>query len=159
MERVESANLEAVNTRLKTAENALRAAGVCMSCWGGFLPSGDPNGCTDCLNTGFSYGQPDLRWRREIVAFADLMERELRENDHKGGWAAEHYRHLFHRMQEETDELALAIYARIPWSRVQYLKDPDPVLVGSEAADIANFAMMIADVCGALRIENPRAQK
>lgn len=92
----------------------------------------------------------DRELRPEVLAFAHLMEAKLRENDHKGGWANEHQRHLFDRLQEEADELALVISHGTPWSRAQNLRAPNPEWVGSEAADVANFAMMIADVCGAL---------
>jgi hypothetical protein len=90
-------------------------------------------------------------WRPEVRAFADLMEAKLRENDHKGGWANGHPCHLFDRLKEEAGELGLVIYHGVPSARRERLTvPPDPLKVGREAADVANFAMMIADVCGAL---------
>lgn len=77
----------------------------------------------------------DLELRPEVARFAQLMERRLRANDHKGGWRGDTPHALLRRLREETDELYLAITAED---------------VGNEAADVANFAMMIADVCGAL---------
>ncbi len=77
--------------------------------------------------------------RPEVLAFAYLMERELREHDDREGWKDCGSGWLMERLMEEFDELEVAITERFP-----------PRSIGSEAADVANFAMMIADVCGAL---------
>lgn len=74
--------------------------------------------------------------RAEVARFAALMERELRANDHKGGWQADSPVSLVCRLKDETQELVRAIAGEGN--------------VAAEAADVANFAMMIADVCGAL---------
>jgi hypothetical protein len=93
--------------------------------------------------------QPDVvvgeGWRPEVRAFANLMERELRANDHKGGWAREHPGPLMDRLWEEAHELSVYFG---PGSRTDY--STWSAQIGAEAADVANFAMMIADVCGAL---------
>lgn len=87
--------------------------------------------------------------RPEVLAFARLMETKLRANDHKPGWKSDRAADLWRRLSaDETYELYEAITADAP----------DPKHVGSEAADIANFAMMIADVCGALSDETVRAK-
>lgn len=88
----------------------------------------------------------DLELRPEVAAFAQLMERELRANDHKGGWAREHPGPLMDRLWEEARELSFYFG---PGSRGDYATWA--AQIGSEAADVANFAMMIADVCGALK--------
>jgi len=80
--------------------------------------------------------------RPEVLAFAHLMETKLRENDHKGGWQNDGVSTLLRRLREETDEVLAAI--RDTSSKL------DPSRVGREAADVANFAMMIADNVGAL---------
>lgn len=77
-------------------------------------------------------------WRPEVRAFADLMEAKLRENDHKPGWKRDHPADLMDRLKEELAELHDALFAG------------DLELIGPEAADVANFAMMIADVYGLL---------
>lgn len=79
-------------------------------------------------------------WRPEVRAFADLMEAQLKANDHKPGWKGDDPNALWSRLSDEALELTEEVgdSAR------------DPILVGKEAADVANFAMMIADVCGAL---------
>lgn len=77
--------------------------------------------------------------RPEVAAFALLMGAKLRENDHKGGWKGNTSGELWERLREEAVELAEVLGALGPAANV-----------GREAADVANFAMMIADVCGAL---------
>jgi NTP pyrophosphatase (non-canonical NTP hydrolase) len=77
--------------------------------------------------------------RSEVSWFSGLMEKELKENDHKGGWQNESMEHMLVRLQEERDELVYAID--------KFLIDKkDPREIFSEAADVANFAMMIADI-------------
>ncbi len=75
--------------------------------------------------------------RREVRVFALAMEERLRANEHKGGWQVEAPTWLLGRCREEVDELESATYA-----------DADNIL--QEAADVGNFAMMVADVAGAL---------
>ena len=74
--------------------------------------------------------RPEVRW------FAEQMELKLRENDWKGGWQAEQYIALFRRLEGETKELNELMVTN--W-------DGQQDLVVQESADIANFAMMIAD--------------
>jgi len=74
--------------------------------------------------------------RPEVQAFALAMEERLKANDHKGGWKNESPDWLIRRMRQEFSELEMAI---------DYQKN-----IRHESADVANFAMMIADVCGAL---------
>ncbi|MCY1649110.1 3'-5' exoribonuclease [Caulobacter sp. SL161] len=87
-------------------------------------------------------------WRPEVVAFADLMEQQLRANDHKGGWKGDTSDALYQRLLEEAEELSQAL----AW-RSALFGDADPDRIGREAADVANFAMMIADASGALGSE------
>ena len=91
-------------------------------------------------------------WRPEVRAFADLMEAQLRDNDHKPGWKNDSDLDLFERLGEESAELLAALHRhakRLSWGDHWVMEDTAP-RVGREAADVANFAMMIADVCGAL---------
>ncbi|WP_398457459.1 hypothetical protein [Sphingomonas albertensis] len=82
--------------------------------------------------------------RPEVRAFALLMEKQLKANDHKSGWKDDDPKALIGRLIDETHELIDV--ANTPATR------PRAALkrMGQEAADVANFAMMIADVCGAL---------
>lgn len=90
-----------------------------------------------------------LRLRPEVVAFAQAMERKLRANDHKGGWEDEDPEWLMDRLKEEVAELDRAITTR----------DGGPLSgramkrVIREASDVANFAMMLAQVCGGMPVE------
>jgi NTP pyrophosphatase (non-canonical NTP hydrolase) len=102
----------------------------------------------DAVNSGVR-GWGDLR--PEVKAMAILMEHELRMNHHKGGWKGCEPRDLYARLREEAGEL----YAEIdPRTREALPAEARSELsgVGSEAADVANFAMMIADVEGDLDI-------
>jgi hypothetical protein len=94
--------------------------------------------------------------RPEVAAFALLMEAKLRENDHKGGWHGEDTEGLLRRLREETDELETAM-KRGPGTEWPYgaRQKPQRTLIGREAADVANFAMMLADVCGAISRRSP----
>jgi NTP pyrophosphatase (non-canonical NTP hydrolase) len=71
-----------------------------------------------------------------VLWFAGEMERQLRANDHKGGWSRDKQHGLLARLREETQELSAEILA---------MQERDPYQVVKEAADVANFAMMIAD--------------
>lgn len=74
------------------------------------------------------------RSRKEVVRFAKMMEFRLRENDHKGGWRGMQRLALWNRALAEMLEL-----------RDELLKPRSHVNVIREAADVANFVMMIAD--------------
>lgn len=82
----------------------------------------------------------ELLPRAEVRAFAAEMERQLRENDHKGGWKNADLRFLSWRLMEEHAELAAEIEDRLQ----EGASNHETLL--AEAADCANFAMMIFDV-------------
>jgi len=75
-----------------------------------------------------------LRLRPEVLWFAEHMERRLRVNDHKGGWHDCGTPRLMHRLFDEVCELHAATYSNDFAGMIQ------------EAADAANFAMMVADI-------------
>lgn len=83
------------------------------------------------------YDVPD-EVRPQVQTFAEAMELKLSANDHKGQWKSygseSAVEWFFARMLEEVDELRAAID-----------DGEDPVAVLFEAADVANYAMMIAD--------------
>lgn len=71
-----------------------------------------------------------------VLAFAKLMESKLALNRHKGdreGWMKDYPEALLDRVRDETGECLDAILMEQPES------------IALEAADIANFAMMVAD--------------
>ena len=76
--------------------------------------------------------------RPAVRAFARLMEGKLRRNDHKTHWSEAGLGYLIGRLRDEVTELIRAVGGEG--------KEP----VGDEAADVANFAMMIADNSGEL---------
>lgn len=88
--------------------------------------------------------------RKEIKSFSEDMEKKLKDNDHKGHWSKSSYAYLIQRLREEVDELdeelsSFVIGQAMPrdlsgsYSIEQYGE------VVEECADVANFAMMIAD--------------
>lgn len=87
--------------------------------------------------------------RPEVLAFALLMERELRANAAKGGWRGDDAVILAQRSVQEAKELVGAVVAldQKPNPRLAQSLVPN---IAEEAADTANMAMMAADVCGAL---------
>lgn len=103
-------------------------------------------------------------FRPEVAWFADAMERKLRENEHKVDWKKEKSGYLLVRLEEETKELERALIsgyehavcettdASMSW------RESDARAVLSEAADVANFAMMLADVCRA-KVADPGEKK
>lgn len=94
----------------------------------------------------------ELTLRPEVHAFAQAMERKLRANDHKPGWKQDDPGALMDRVEEEAIELRCAASAwRISGLRRTTIAEH----VLEEAADVANMAMMVADVCGGLAINPP----
>ncbi|UOF80423.1 triphosphate pyrophosphohydrolase mazG-like domain protein [Caudoviricetes sp.] len=79
-------------------------------------------------DTGNQTLRPVVSW------FAEEMEKRLTKNDHKPGWDSDSFEALFKRLNDEALELEMAYYGG----------SPDDEFI-QEAADIANFAMMIAD--------------
>lgn len=75
-----------------------------------------------------------LALRQSVATFAQAMEEKLRENDHKGGWEDCTMQYLSMRLTQEREELRKAVERG----------NPEEVL--REAADVANFCMMIAEV-------------
>ena len=71
--------------------------------------------------------------RPEVLKFTQNMETKLRANDHKNGWTDIGLTRLFELLIGETTELAEA------------LEEDDARNVIAECADVANYAMMIAD--------------
>ncbi|WP_217647716.1 hypothetical protein [Alicyclobacillus macrosporangiidus] len=73
--------------------------------------------------------------RPEIAWFAEQMSGKLDENAHKGGWNRCDPWWLLGRLREEAAELQAAM-----------MNPGAPEVIIREAADVANFAMMIADL-------------
>lgn len=71
-----------------------------------------------------------MELRPEVKWFAENMERKLRDNEHKGGWKVMTARELWKRVDDELKELTEC-------------EDED---FEDEAADVANFLMMLCDI-------------
>ena len=97
--------------------------------------------CNEALSTstGAQQVREPVRW------FAEQMEEKLRANDHKPHWSIAHPDYLIHRLFQEVNEL---------WRAMEGELTADEVI--KEAADVANFAMMIAD--NARRINAPEKE-
>jgi hypothetical protein len=121
-----------------------------------------------------------LKLRPEVRHFAELMEKKLRENDHKGkdGWRKDHIQTLLSRTCEELGELvesfsggsnrtviAILLGGHHLNAAANTIKHYAPTWVlldelipgkstVSEAVDVANFCMMIVD-----NLERARANK
>jgi len=75
--------------------------------------------------------------RKEVLWFAREMEKRLCQNDHKGGWRSMSFHWLIERIEGEASELKEAVERGTAFDIIH------------EAADVANFAMMIADIAAA----------
>lgn len=101
-------------------------------------------GCGGLKEPGHVHGLESSPTWPYVLAFAKRMEAKLDLNRHKGdreGWIDDSARALLKRLREETKELARALDG----AESRRERAPD------EAADVANFAMMIADVCGGVK--------
>lgn len=106
-------------------------------------------------------GSPDLP-RNELETlhrFTGVMIEKLVKNKHKGGWKGDSFFALHERLDQEGEELYTEL---LKLDRLQRLHAGAPggawekelkeqiKKVARECADVANFAMMIADVVGGL---------
>ena len=69
--------------------------------------------------------------RKEVKAFAAMMEYKLKKNDHKGNFENTDVDFLLKRLKEEVNELEIAI------------KSESYFEIMLEAADVANFACIL----------------
>ena len=84
--------------------------------------------------------------RPELQAFAELQEQVLQANDWKGGWRDKvwrmSYRDVLLRIDQELKELE-DVFA--PHTQ-RHLLDEEFEQAKKEAADVANFCMMLVDL-------------
>lgn len=92
------------------------------------------------MGTGAGRSMAEGTIRKAVADFALVMEQKLREKDHKSGWRDESLADLFRLLLGEVGELddAIDTYNDTP----EYIELDELV---KECADVANFAMMIAD--------------
>ena len=77
-------------------------------------------------------------YRKSVAAFGKQMSGRLMENNHKEGWEDCSFKYLLWRLRQEVEELASAVKGGM----AHFGEANDIVL---EAADVGNFAMMIAE--------------
>jgi NTP pyrophosphatase (non-canonical NTP hydrolase) len=77
--------------------------------------------------------------RTSVRVFAEEMERQLADNDWKGGWGNEDPFPLLKRINQELEELT---YEMNVFDASESAREK----IKEEAADVANFCMMIADI-------------
>lgn len=91
-----------------------------------------------------------IELRPEVQRFAELMELKLRANEHKGGWEEDEAHALIERAREEIKELEEAVtseaYAYVTGRSTPAMRRT----IADEAAAVANFMLMVADVCRGL---------
>lgn len=94
----------------------------------------------------------ETQLRKEVVWFSQQMEKQLKKNDHKTGWKNCKFTYLLDRLEGEYKELDECFWMPDSRSDMMWLGD-DVDLKGKftpedaikECADVANFAMMVAD--------------
>jgi hypothetical protein len=72
---------------------------------------------------------------KKFDEFVDTMRTKFYANLHKGGWNRDSVDVLRERVSDEIEEMDMAIMFELPKKQVW-----------EEAADVANFLMMVADV-------------
>lgn len=112
-----------------------------------YKEAGDNNYFGNGFNAGVKFAleyikncnNPAVSCRTSVKWFAEQMELKLKENDYKGGWARCDHSWLLDRLKQEVTELEKAL---------EKVDNQENVI--KEAADVANFALMIADLAGEL---------
>jgi len=87
------------------------------------------------LRIDYTFDPVSCEVRSEVEKFAQVMEEKLCKNDHKGGWEDVDSFELLRLLLKEKDELFDAL-RDTPFNPKDVIK---------ECADVANFAMMIAN--------------
>jgi len=88
----------------------------------------------------------NIRRRPSITHFSRIMEKVLRNNDHKQGWSDLRFDILLTRIRQETDELLYAHFRnKLDTFEEKPLTEKQVVEFVAECADIANFAMMLSE--------------
>ena len=99
----------------------------------------------EAIVSGFDKSpEPTSETWPHVLAFARLMEAKLEKNRHKGnreGWLKDHPWDLVERMLDETVEVQQC-FTEGSDGRIEF---EDVESLSKECADVANFAMMIAD--------------
>ena len=91
----------------------------------------------------------EVKVRPQLLWFSEIMETKLKKNDNKGGWDNCEIDWLISRLKEEVKEIEDAwLIKKNDFGRSAgegFLLCPSSEDIQNECADVANFAMMIAD--------------
>jgi NTP pyrophosphatase (non-canonical NTP hydrolase) len=88
----------------------------------------------------------DPYYTKKLRRFTRLMRERLEANDDKDGWDDCDFEYLIRRLREETKELVKELRSLpLDWGR-QTVSVKMAKRIHHEAADVANFAFMIADL-------------
>ena len=80
------------------------------------------------------------RYKEDLDWFVGEMVKKLDENNHKGSWKDEPIDSLFLNLLNEVDELSIEVKQPDCYKNNQIYEN-----IIKECADVANFAMMIAE--------------
>lgn len=81
-----------------------------------------------------------MEMRPALKVFATRMEEELKKNDFRGTWKNEDPRSMMAKLWDEVYDLDTQL------DKYNH-GEGDPEQILKEAADVANYAMFVADVC------------
>lgn len=93
------------------------------------------NGLGDYLANFVQQMDPMPMPRKVVREFSFDMEHQLKVNDHKGSWGKEHHEFLSHELAKNFKKLTEELSK----------EDTDKAEITFRCANIANFAMMIAE--------------
>ena len=89
-----------------------------------------------------------MKLRPEVQRFAEEMEKQLRKNEHKGGWKNCSYDFLRQELYKNYYELNMLL--EHPGGNLVEIRENVKKVV-LRCANIGNFAMMISDNCGGMK--------
>lgn len=94
--------------------------------------------------------------REMVQTFAELMERVLQLNDHKGDFNHMTVRDFQVRIDEEANEVRLACIESMRYADFMHRSDPDMLhRVIKECADVANFGAALLRLVNSIQGNNP----
>lgn len=94
----------------------------------------------DCVANFVQQMDPCPKPRKTVYEFAYDMEQQLKVNEHKGVWGKEHWEFFTRKIQKNFDNMI--------WELEK--EDKDKCEITILCANLANYAMMIADNYGTL---------
>lgn len=114
--------------------------------WGKLPTLGDYVDLEEGTTNWDMFGLPECRGKAEVSAFAEKMleTMNLPKNASKGDWKSKKWIDLYHGLQEEVSELFFECMQYEHYDKSNEIRKK----IRNEAADVAIFAMMLADKLG-----------